>query len=167
MNTKIIVALIAFFTTFGFSAGLTKYFLGDTQTKSFVRFNKERKNSTRNKILRLLDKDISNGRLRDSKIANNPFNDDSALQSYVAATEEYVDKSSSLDDSNLPEEFQTAWREHMKAWQEHSEFLNSVNTLQDRDTMRQYRYQDREISRTWYKVLSVAARHNAYPANAY
>lgn len=168
MNTKIIIALITFCTTFGFSAGLTKLFVGSAPQPAFS-YRKQTDNAPRREILSLLDSDIRNGRLRDRKIfaAGNPFESDAAFRIYVVESENYANSSAALDDSDLPADLQAAWREHMQVWAEHSRFLKETATLNNAEAMRVYRQSDREITRTWFNVLRTAARYGAYPANAY
>ena len=76
----------------------------------------------------LLQRDISNGHERDLDVYN--FSDSDSPEDiyvspeYAETVSEYVNASSSMDDTNLPADFQAAWRNHMAAWREFDDFLS-------------------------------------------
>jgi hypothetical protein len=95
------------------------------------------------------------------------------LAEYSEAVSDYVNKSSRMDDSELPQDLRVAWREHMRAWLGYRDLLKEFNNysqrdFEDRDFVRFHAERDSEITRTWYKVLRIAGEnYGAYPANAY
>jgi hypothetical protein len=72
--------------------------------------------------------------------------------------------------SDLPGNFETEWREHMKAWREYSEFLNRMKDSSNRkgwsdaELKEVDNFHSREIDRTWQTVLHTGA---SYGANVY
>ncbi len=179
MKLKHILAIIAFFATFIFSVLLIGVPVKKTScfTYNFTNSSHTHNRATQRKITDLLKRDIANGDFRDLNIrANSNFYLDDTFHipaSFVDTVEDYVSKSESINDADLPADFQNAWRDHMKAWRDHADFLETSQTsclmrsLDSDDMRRVYLSQDREISRTWYKVLRVAKSHGAViPANA-
>lgn len=131
---------------------------------------------TAEKISVFLQKDVQNGAMRDAKVYrlknDNKYNYSSAnslMSDYIAVTDEYINKSGSLDESQLPPDVQLAWLKHMKAWNNFEEFLNeNQNNANDYQYRSLYRKYDREITLTWYEVLRVSKQHGAtIPAGAY
>ncbi len=94
---------------------------------------------------------------------------------YKSIINEYTNKSENLDDSELPADFQAAWRDHVAAWRDHANFLNQSKThckmskyaVDDEEFSRTFVQQDAEITRTWYKVLSVAREHGVVIPKTY
>ncbi len=83
---------------------------------------------------------------------------------YRQAINEYFIKSSSMNDSNLPRDFQYAWRKHMQAWQKHVTYVNSIheNNYSDYRNNPDYsKYSDdtTDIDETFYQVLRIAERY--------
>ena len=120
-----------------------------------------------------LAQDVSNGRDRDLAVRSIYREDLSSEEIYSSAAytqiiNEYTEQSESLDDSGLPEEFQTAWQSHVQAWREHANFLNENKTrckmrkVKGEEFVRTFKQQDAEITATWFKVLSVARKHGVY-----
>ena len=117
----------------------------------------------------LLQRDISNGHERDLDVYN--FADFDSPEDiymspeYAETISQYVNASSSMDDTNLPADFQAAWREHMAAWNDFDDFLNKsknhckMRKLNSEDFRDNFAYKNLRISITWHKVLAVADRY--------
>lgn len=176
MKTKLITALLAFSTTFGSTVAVSSFF--KTETSAEVSYSQQVDRATRRKILRLLQQDIANGTERDRQVwklddSARPPKSSENLNEYAKIIENYVDASASLDDSDLPAEFQTAWRSHMKIWREHSNFLAQLKNQEKREKIgakteaELYALQDAEITATWYETLRIAHGHGAFPYGAY
>lgn len=163
---KFITTIAAFSLTFILSVALVGF---PKETSSFNLFQPRTINRTQDNILSLLTVDISNGVKRDQKIYDYAYSDNPKNVSgeYAEIINEYVDASSSLDDSQMPEDFQLAWQNHMHAWRQHASFLNQskhfchLRKMSDSDFTEIYNRQDAEITRTWRKVLSVAGKYGA------
>jgi hypothetical protein len=176
MTTKILTAALAFFMTFGFSSLLMQFAYDQPAPQTSARWLYSK--PTNKQVLRFLEQDIRNGMQRMGRLSQPewyytpPFSRPS-LAEYREAVSSYVNKSGSMDDSELPADFQTAWRAHMKAWRDYSAFLNSLENLQndefDLQSIRQlYREKDARISATWFEALEIAGEnYGAFPANAY
>ena len=163
---KFITAIAAFSLTFILSVALVGFPKTDYDTQVFeLRSNIQ----VQQNISYLLNQDIRNGRDRDRKIYQNDFSYASIYNSeeYAEIINEYVDESSSLDDSQLPADFQLAWQNHMLAWREHANFLNrskshcKLRKMNTEEFSQVFDRQDREITRTWRKVLSLAGKYGA------
>ena len=176
MNTKIIIAIITFFTTFGFSSAVTRFIVGVPTTPSAA-FTKRNDWEARRKILRLLEQDIRNGQERFGELSGlenlrQPFSEPS-LSVYAEIINDYADKSGRMSDEDLPRDFQRAWRKHMRAWRERADFLNDLKNSaakQDLPACELYRMHNKQgvaINQTWYEVLRIAAAYGAFPENAY
>lgn len=180
MRSKEVLSIIAFLLAFGISVAVTPR-QSNTSVAPYVKRGCATKDAAR-KITSLLAQDIENGRLRNRRISGFSSYEDSArlgrsayFANYAAATDEYADASASIDDWNLPGDFQSAWRAHMKAWRNHADFLNQVreDSLERGDgsyalPRKEYSRQSGEISDTWYKVLRIAREYNAeIPPGAY
>lgn len=175
MNTRIIAAALAFFTTFGFSSLLMRfaYDQPEQQTRRWIY-----RKPVNKQVLRFLEKDIRNGQERFNRLSHYewqyapPFSQLS-LAEYSDAVADYVAKSGGMDDSNLPADVQIVWRAHMKAWRDYSAFLNNLESLPSEETkvldVRQmHREKDARITSTWFAVLEIAGEnYGAFPANAY
>jgi hypothetical protein len=181
MRSKAVLSIIAFLAAFGISVAVTPRAPKST-VSPYVKRSCASQSETALRITKLLSQDIDNGRLRNEKIESFGRDDVSRrayLVNFVIATDEYADASASIDDSDLPQDFKNAWREHMTAWRNQSDFLNEYKTVSYRRgdgigsgntefPRRQYAEQNKEISDTWHKVLRVARSYNAYvPAGAY
>ena len=176
MTTKILTAALAFFTTFGFSSLLMQFALNKTEPQTGIRWIYSK--PTNKQVLRFLERDIRNGEERIGRLSHSewqytpPFSRTS-LEEYREAVSKYVNKSGSMDDSELPRDLQIAWRQHMKAWRDYSAFLNNLENLlvdesDKRIIRRLHNEKDARISATWFEVLEIAGEnYGAYPANAY
>ena len=169
---KIITALIAFAATFGTSTALTRLFVEKRQPLFTVsRTNQDVQ--TQQRILALLRQDIQNGEDRLDKCSQvAEFWELSAsdrLKIYSKAVGEYSNESASIDDTNLPSDFQRAWRQHMKAWHDYSIYLEQLKKsaasqkMTDDEIDEQLNDRDDRINQTWYRALVVASRYDADP----
>ena len=178
MKLKHILAIIAFFATFIFSVLLIGVPVKKTScfTRNFMGAAHTHNRTTQRKITNLLKQDIANGDFRELNItASKNYSDDSYLRlvNYADTIERYVSESQSINDENLPVDFQNVWRDHIKAWRNYADLLETSKTsclMRDFDSYELYLIsleQGAEINRTWYKVLRVSKSHGAkIPANA-
>ncbi|MEP6923386.1 MAG: hypothetical protein ABI954_02885 [Pyrinomonadaceae bacterium] len=172
MKTKIITAIIAFAATFLTSAALTGLFVGNRVPPATTIY-RIIDAQTQQKILTLLRQDINNGEERFGKLSqieyySEPFST-ASLPVYSKAVSEYQTKSASMDDADLPSDFQAAWRQHMKAWRDHGILVEQLKKSAENENMsvdeiyEELRDQSNDINRTWYKVLRIASKYNANP----
>lgn len=169
MSTKTIISILAF--VLAFTLGVT---LAPTP-KSKWQYEKNcySQHGHSSKITALLQKDIENSRIRDTRIRqvlSQDLSKDSNdfLTKYAAITKDYVEASGSIPTEDLPINFVRAWQKYMKAWENYSKYLSekSENAETSIDIKaEQYR---NEINRTWIKVLKIAKMHRAeIPDEAY
>ena len=177
MRIKNILSLIAFSAAFILSVSL----VGLPQNNFYSPFNQARSyRQNRENIRALLRRDVSSGSFReqtayslieDSRNSESPFD----IAAFAETTEEYVNNSQSIDDSNLPADFRAAWQAHMNAWREQSDFLNRVKAdypksavkgemIDDplglyEDEAQTFSIQTNEINLTWFKVLQTAQKY--------
>lgn len=159
---KFITGIVAFTLTFGFSVAL----IGFPKT-DFVSFEIRENSQEQQNIASLLRRDIRNGRERDKKLDDMDLLSEKPVYSeaYIKIVNEYVDKSSSMDDADLPADFQVVWHEHMQAWQDYADFINSSENIKKSSCLLS-RLEDnynQEISVTWYEVLRVGREYGANP----
>ena len=154
---KFITGIVAFTLTFVFSVALVGFPKAD-----FLPFEAQFSSPTARNIASLVQRDVRNGDERFNKI-NFSAERTAYFEAYSDAVNEYVDKSESMDDVDLPADFQTAWREHMKAWRDYSNFLNKCGTkkMDDSEFGQLDRTYNREISVTWQEVLQVGREYGA------
>jgi len=153
MKTKQITTLAAFIVTFAISVTIANFFTIE-QGAVVLRGNSR----TAQQITTLLKQDIANGQ------------DGYLNENYIISTFNYVNDSESIDDSNLPRDFQLAWRAHMRAWRKQANFLETKGSLEFSNAafVRAYSVNRNEINRTWWEVLRIADKHGAeIPAGAY
>lgn len=143
MKTTNYIALLAFVAALGFSAVIANFV--KIEQGSLVLWSDAR---TAQKISAILREDVASGENRN--INENP----------VAATLDYTARSESLDDANLPRDFQQAWRAHLRAWRKEANFLRMGNfSGRNAEYIRQRN--SYEINRTWIRVLQSARKHGA------
>lgn len=175
MRSKTILSIVAFLAAFGISVALTP-----RQPKSTVApyvKNCSDNSPTRQAITRLLEQDIENGRVRDRKIDSSRESgistQESRFRNFTLAVNNYADDSASIDYSDLPNDFKTAWRQHMKAWRIQADYLQEIGYTAPKTRGKgfsrdEFRIQDKEISDTWQEVLRIARKYDAnIPAGAY
>jgi hypothetical protein len=163
---KFISSIVAFSLTFILSVVLigvpqNTFFTTTSHTNCF--------NHNENNVVQLLRQDVRNGDVRRYeineifKVAENTT--DFSVELYAEYVQEYVDKSQSMDDYDLPADFQNAWRKHMKAWRDYSDFLNKLKKSSELPSYSEFIEMDRnysmEINRTWYNTLRIGKRYDA------
>ena len=187
MRSKTILSAAAFVLAFAASAAFASLFITKTQsvTADYVSvvteykptscYKNRNKSATADKIAALIREDHNNGRKRSKKnyasgeSVRPPFTS-SVFSDYAEAVEQYVDDSSSMKVSDLPADFQTEWREHMKAWRDYSNFLNKMKGSSNRKNWSDEEFEEvadslnSEISSTWHEVLQSG---RSYGANIY
>lgn len=154
---KFITGIVAFTLTFIFSVALVGFPKAD-----FLPFEIRGNNQTARNIASLIQRDVRDGDERFDKIDFRAERSAYFVE-YAKAVNEYVDKSESMNDADLPTDFQTAWREHMKAWRDYANFLNKCETkkMDDSDFAQLDKNYNREISVTWQEVLQIGRKYGA------
>ena len=182
MRSKTILSVAAFTLAFTLSAAFAGLFITKTQTApdyfpvigrtSTSCFKDRNKSATAVKISALIEADKSNGLERSRETyrvgedVRPPFTS-AGFALYADAVEQYVDESSSMKASDLPNDFQIEWREHMKAWRDYSDFLNRMKKSSNRDAFSAEElentddFHSREITRTWNLVLQTGRTYGA------
>jgi hypothetical protein len=172
MRSKHIAALITFFATFAFSAFIALLFatpkipyVPPVNTYEFKSYNNGYRNNTGYKIKEFLVRDKQNGQeLESYKLSyEDGFVSRSSTAAFADAVSEYVNESSSMNDSRFPRDFQAAWREHMQAWSNYEEFLQESKTkflTFEEFNSRAISYNE-DISTTWRETLRIAREHGA------
>ena len=179
MRSKTILSTAAFVLAFACSTAFASLFITTThsewyefQVNGFQYKNYRTKSPSADKISAFINQDKRNGIESDrtayemSAEGVSPFTS-SSFPAYVSSVEQYVDASSSMKTRRLPNDFQLAWREHMKAWSDYSDFLNRIKKPSVRAAWSEedFTYADasynREISRTWYEVLRIGRNYGA------
>ena len=170
MRSKNIISTIAFITAFVFSAAFASLFIDESQTNFQTYENRNVRTSncryndkTCTDISALLIQDIRNGDQRRSRYDYSLGDNGNISVRRAETVADYSDASSSMEDSHLPSDFRSAWREHMKAWRDYSEFLTDVsrNKIEDDEFERleiQYIY---DINKTWATVLKIGRGYGA------
>lgn len=174
-NKRLIAGIIAFIGTFAVSVGLVWLLFGfpakPTYTYIYSRHNcSERHESA---IYSLLQRDINNGRERDMRSFRTVDWEDTgnsrySIKNHADSVAGYVNYSSSMDTSDLPQDFQIAWQKHMNAWRDYSNYLNDLKESSADSEMNEDGFEasenryTNEINRTWYEVLRIGRTYGAY-----
>lgn len=186
MRSKTILSIAAFIIAFAFSTAFAGLFIAKSAYQSVltaapvVSYNerqptscfKKRGRYTADKIEVFISQDNSVGREHqqvNNRIARQelPLLKSSLFSEYKTAVAEYVEASGSMDESTMPQEFQTAWRAHTKAWSDFSDFLDSMKSgsvrgnLSDRDAYEMEKHFSSEIAVTYFEVLRVGRDYGA------
>lgn len=149
-NTRVITALVAFIATFIFSAGLVRIiFPAPAVEYNYIR--QERVGVYSQDIEEFIRQDELNGNSRDY------------ASDYPDSVLNYWKMSSSMDASQFPQDFQNAWRIHMRAWGDYAEFLQARKAGRSGSYCQERRL-NAEINRSWEDVLRVG---RSYGANVY
>ena len=151
-NTRIITALVAFVSTFIFSAGLVRIIFPAPVVKYVYTESPRTFEPRSNDIESFLLRDISNGSAR----LDYKYTDD-----YAEAVMTYWKTSSSMDASEFPQDFQDAWRLHMQAWGDYAEYLQdkkATKNIYPRGSEKRY---NAEINRTWEDVLRIGRNYGS------
>lgn len=166
---KSTLSIIAFTLTFGFSFVLVGLLFGFPQPS----FDLSQRSQSRNfdqtafEMQRLIIQDELNGTKRDSSVLKLDLSkqDQATISKYSNQVDRYLIKSTSIDDSNLPDDFRASWQNHMRAWKDYSKFLNERNEskvkISDSEFSDLESKFDQEISRTWYETLRIARGYGA------
>lgn len=188
MRSKTNLSIVAFIAAFGLSAGFAGLFAAERHIETaeftvsapeFVPtyqsktscFGKSRNASTAAKIAGLIRQDHLNGD-ESGKTAYDGSaeifsSNDSTFSGYAGAVERYVDLSDGIKANDLPADFQSEWREHLKAWRDYSNFLNRMKIPSNRvaltaaELLEIDAFHSREINRTYAEVLQIGADFNA------
>lgn len=183
MRSKTILSIAAFIVAFAFSTAFAGLFIAKSAYQSVltVPANQNRQSTscftkrgryTADKIEVFISQDVSNGRERDRKLYEidrdyRPSFMSKSFSDYSAVISEYVDESNALDETALPQEFQNAWRAHLKAWRDYANFLETIKTSSDSEKLNgkaAYELESHfnaEINSTWYEVLRVGGTYGA------
>jgi hypothetical protein len=172
MKMKFITAIVAFFIPFT----LCVLLIG-VPKENFEpsRFGLQSGNQTQQNISSLISRDIRNGRERDCKAkklydSGESENSIYASAEYAEIIDDYVSASESIDDTNVPPDFRSAWHNHMKIWREHADFLNQEKEFSawrktdDNETLQTISDQEREIEDTWREVILTGRKYNVFIA---
>lgn len=83
--------------------------------------------------MKFLLEDRENGKARNKRLRQIPLEDNyypiTSLPEYSDTISEYLKKSESLDDSNLPKDFQYVWQQHLQTWRVHSNHSNQIKEM--------------------------------------
>ncbi len=171
MRSKDIISIIAFISAFAFSAAFASLFIDKSQTKSFEIYeprdlrtsNCRADDKTCLDILALIVQDIRNGEQRRSRFDYSVSDDANVSVRRAQSVADYSYASRSMEDSHLPADFRTAWREHMRAWRDYSEFLNEVsqNKIDESEFEQKEDLYIYDINRTWGVVLKIGRSYGA------
>lgn len=177
MRIKTILSIAAFSFAFIFSTAFAGLFIDKSElqtvfvvapvssnTKPTSCFGRRANNSVAGKIEFILRQDDNYGRERQVKISeSNNGGYRPSFTEYVDATSEYADKSGNLDDGSVPQDFQIAWRKHMKAWRDYADFLGKAETmnLNEAGFAQFNREHNQNIKLTWTQVLLSGAKYGA------
>ena len=170
MRSKDIISTIAFITAFAFSAAFASLFITESQTNfQTYEIRNDRSSNCRSSdktctdISALLIQDIRNGDQRRSRYDYSLGDRGNISVRRAETVADYSDASSKMEDSHLPSDFRTAWREHMKAWRDYSEFLTDVsrNKIEDEEFDRLESRYIYDINKTWATVLKIGRGYGA------
>lgn len=76
------------------------------------------------------------------------------------ATSNLLKKMQNVECQNLPADFCAAWDEHHKAWIKKHDFLQQAD--RDKNHGKEYLTFEREINKTYFKMLGVAKKYGVY-----
>lgn len=160
MRSKNILSVAAFITAFVFSTFIAGFFIEKSIYPTIVRVRYDKPTScylrrgreTARRIETLIEQDQSYGRERNRK--------NSSVAGYVADAR-------SIDDSNLPPDFQAAWHAHLQAWSNYSALIEAAQAAAETENSSQEAYQElagsynADINSTYYEVLRIAREYGA------
>ena len=185
MRSKTILSIAAFIVAFAFSTAFAGLFIDKSEYQSVLTVPvvsyderqptscfKKRGSYTADKIKVFIVQDDSVGREHqqiNSRIAgeSRPILKSSLFFQYKNAVAEYVEASNNLDESTMPQEFQTVWHAHTKAWRDYADFLDLMKNsstraeLTDEEAYEMEKPFNSEIAATYYEVLSVGRSYGA------
>lgn len=169
MRSKHFIALTTFFACFAFSALFAGLFIEresvSPELYEIVTVNSHSSCSTRKQILAVLYQDEENGEKR--RVGELSISHHESLTALLVRAKfvfEYAKKSESINTEGLPEDFQTAWRKHMRAWADYSDFLDkaALAEIQGSELGELEKQYERDINSSWYEVLSVARSYGVH-----
>ena len=166
MRSNNILHIIVFAAAFSLSTFVAGFFITPTATR-YTLVSYAEKSPTAVKIESFLQRDANNGNARDVEYYRLDAIDSSTIDGQARIVAEYYDASSSLNAEEFPNDFQRAWREHMRAWENYADFLNDQKDaavdrdFNESDFVKADDRLGREINRTWYRVLRLADRYGA------
>ncbi len=158
-NTRFITAIVAFVATFIFSAGLVRIIFPAPAVQYVFTSRPQYRDRSSNEIESFLLRDIRNGESRMDRISSLREMDKELYSAEFADTVmDYSITSSNMDASRFPQDFQNAWREHMKAWRNYAEFLKENDPTLSKCAERRC---NAEINRTWVEVIRISRNYGA------
>jgi len=185
MKIKSILSIAAFSTAFIVSTFLAGLFFDKTEiptvlvaptttySKPTSCFGHMKPSAAAEKISVVLRQDDlygeqRNGKLYDIDLAyRSTAKGTSYFSAYAGITSEYATKSGNMEVGGLPQEFQAAWRSHMKAWRDYANFLEDMKTSTADNSAGEDSFDALEteynngINSTWYEVLRVAGEYGS------
>ena len=160
-NTRFITAIVAFVVTFIFSAGLVRIIFPASAVQYVFTNRPQYTNRNSSEIESFLLRDIRNGETRMDRISSLRDTDNERYSAdFADAVMNYSITSSNMDAGRFPQDFQNAWREHMKAWRDYADFLNDTKDFSSSKCAE--RHYNAEINRTWVEVLRIGRNYGAY-----
>ncbi len=158
-NTRSITAIVAFIVTFIFSAGLVRIIFPAPAGQYVFTNRPQYTNRNSSEIESFLLRDIRNGENRMDRISSLRETDKERFSAdFADAVMNYSISSSNMDASRFPQDFQNAWREHMKVWRNYGEFLKEAEPTSSKCTEGRL---NSEINRTWMEVLRISRNYGA------
>ena len=156
-NTRSITAIVAFIATFIFSAGLVRIIFPAPAVEYVFTNRPQYTNRNSSEIESFLLRDIRNGENRMNRISSLRENERYSAE-FADAVMNYSISSSNMDASRFPQDFQNAWREHMKAWRNYAEFLKEADPTSSKCSEGRL---NAEINRTWIEVVRIGRSYGA------
>ena len=179
MRIKTILSTTVFIFAFVFSTAFASLFASKSESQLNLGFGrtstscfKNRGNYTADKVALFVQQDIRYGNERDRKLYRldkdfrPPFTN-SSFASYAEAVSKYADQSGSMEADELPQDFQIAWRAHMKAWRDYVNFFNEMKNSSTRKMVSEKHLDEletkhsAEINNTWQEVLRIGRSYGA------
>jgi hypothetical protein len=162
-NPRAVFGIVAFVVAFVFSVGLVRvFFPAPIIPYAPVAYVPHRHHHSEiaTELEDFIERDKSNGSYREDRIVHSNI----VSVGYSESVRDYWETSSSMDASDFPRDFRTAWREHMSAWRDFSKYLNARKgtevDLAEFET--EVDRLDAEIARTWEAVLDTAREYGAH-----
>lgn len=164
MKVKSILSLTVFIAAFVASAALVSLTVAEEKVTTYKFTPLRADNTTRLNIVRFLERDIGNGDECDRQIRGlrkNFVRSDKYFAARKGVVIQYVEQSSALDESHLPQDLQIAWLKHMRAWHKYSDYLKDSRGFDplNEDQVRRYNH---EINTTWDEVLRIGRTYDAH-----
>jgi len=174
MRIKTILSTAVFIFAFVFSTAFASLFVDKSKSMLLVapsnsyRKSCEHKSQIRDdlwmqkQILNFLEEDRQNGR----ELVNDSIQikAESELTREKLATANLLRKMQQMNYSDFPDDFQSAWENHVSAWEERADFLHRVNKTRkykiiDEELREKYWTQGNEINQTYIDLITTARQH--------